>query len=297
MSHVSTTEVKRSAWADEDGQYRRRTFRVTMDDPADGPDTAITASGMPSIGDLFPSSSTIYCRSIGEPTTPHDSRIIFEFPVTYSDVSEGSSPTEDPDPLARPAEIEWGATAYRVAVEQDVETELPVVNSAGVPFDYPLEDDLYRPTVVIERNVSSYSATTADAVRDTVNQGTVTVAGAALSEGQGLIKEYSARAMYENGTSFIRERIVIEAAPTHVRMVLDRGYKAFTLNPVPESGEQLGLLAHIRDATGLPVTEPALLNGAGYALGALGTPVYLPFNTKLKASWASLNLPTTFPDT
>jgi hypothetical protein len=187
-----------------------------------------------------------------------------------------------------------------VAVEQDVETDLPVANSARDPFDTPVQEDEYRPTIVIERNRSTHNAALAQSVRNTVNASAITVAGILIGERQGLIKQFGARAAYENGTTFVRERIVIELAPSHVRYVLDRGFRVLTPAAVPgPTGVtfQIPGKALITDQQGLPITSPELLDGGGGILPEGSPPVFLEFNTKRAASWAGLNLPTTFPDT
>lgn len=295
MAVVSVNEIheRRSASADEQGNYRRRAFRVVCNAVSDGPSIAIQASGLPTVGDNFPGSTTIKCRSIGEPESPD--RLVYIFTFDYSDVSNSTSGTAtvDPNPLNRPADIEWGGTPYRVSVERDVETDEPFVNSAGDPYDTQLEEEQERPLCIIERNVSSHSVATANSLRNTVNSASITVAGETIGEREGLMKRISARAAYEGGVSYIRERIEIELAPSHVRQVLDRGYRIRNV----VSGPVFQMEAtQITDSNGLPITTPALLNGSGGVLAASGTPVYRAFNTKVATSWASLSLPTTFPD-
>lgn len=292
----SVTILQRSGYNNEDGKFRSATYQVIFSGVPDTIAEILTADDMttaiPVVGDDHPEDSTIKCRKVGPAKMDEDSREVYEVEVEFDDRSDddGSDPTtgtKDPDPLNRPAEINFGYEVTDRPVVKDRDGNA-VQNAAGDEFDPPLIEQDYRLLCIIERNVASISPSDLVTYQNRVNDATVTIAGVTALAGAALIRNYTAAAEYENGTAYVRERVEVLFANSHDREVANRGREYI-------DASDSNARKKFRTNEGEPAADPQWLTAAGD--DGAGTPHYLTFGTKLEASFGPLSLPINFPDT
>jgi len=291
---MAVTDVKRISHTgenNEQGSTRREVYRVIFDAVPDDIGDALTASyggvSVPSIGDTWTGSTTVKCKRVGPVQQDPDSMLICLVPCEFSNIISSGSGVVTDDPLDLPADISFGFDVIERVIETDRDDN-GILNSAGDKFDPPVLGETYRMNVTIERNVTSFNANTALSLVNTTNSNAMTVAGVTLSAGEALLRDYSAQAMYASDTDYIRERLVIALAATHAIEVADMGMEYID---VSDSNNR----KRFTDDEGKPSTVPKFLNSSGDDGG--GTERYLTFDIYPEASWASLGLPSQFPDT
>lgn len=190
------------------------------------------------------------------------------------------SPIEDP--LARPPEISFYAVKRRVVADKEVagpREGKAVKNSAGAPFDPPLEKEEVSLGVTITRNQATFLAGTIRTYVGTTNANTW------RSQPQRTCKMEDIQAAQAIEGQFIFWRVTykVEFAPagqTFIRQVLDQG--TFYLDA---SGKKATFI----DDRGRPVGK-GLLDGAGGKLGTSADPWYLDRYVVPEEDWSGLNL-------
>ncbi|RMF85756.1 MAG: hypothetical protein D6744_00845 [Planctomycetota bacterium] len=291
MAIESVSIINKTAETDLKGTRVTVTYLVVSDSPVTDITDILTASdgttSVPQIGDSWQGSTTIRCKRVG-PAQQVSASTFAEYTVTahYDNINQGGTSVVEANPLNRPADISYSFDVVQRVVEKDRDDNA-VVNSAGDMFDPPITDEVYRFVITIERNVAATNPATVASYVNTVNSDAITVAGVALAAEQGLIKDYSARAVYEADTEYIRERIMIQVAESHAREVADAGYYYIDAS----DGNKR---KHVTDGEGRDDTKPHYLTATGDDGGT--TPRYLTFNIKEAKAWAPLGLPTGFPD-
>lgn len=183
------------------------------------------------------------------------------------------------NPLLRPAEISYDGLPVTVPALYDRNGGV-VANSAGVPFDPPLETEEYRLSIVIRRNQLVYDAIGYLKYFNSVNDKPF------LGFPKGMVKcaKITGSRQYENGvfhwpTTFefhVRlNRDLQQEDPNEeswAAKVLDQSWYEL-------SGPNDGTLKAVRDNfTGALATSPRLLDGSGHVLPVGGSPVFRYFD-------------------
>jgi hypothetical protein len=160
---------------DDQIRWFRQVFTLTTDSADDGPlfayPIADPASGL-----------TIYAPgTYWAPNMAYRSRMpqavrkgpkFWEISVEWATPRPGAlPPSAYEDPLAAPAEVEWGTTPHEVTYTRDILGD-PVENSAHEPFEPHLTRSVQDPTIQIVRNQAAFSVADLIAFIDTVNDGT-----------------------------------------------------------------------------------------------------------------------------
>ncbi len=188
-------------------------------------------------------------------------------------------PTLVENPLLRPAEFSWDSEEVMLPLTQD-RAGNAVVNSAGFPFDPPLEYEAVRPVLTVVKNMP-LAAINASFIQNRNNHlNSVDWMG---FPAKTLKLKVSARSAYENGiwywaTTYIFRVKIDGWNPVRV---LDAGYEE--LDPG-------GTWLTIRDENGAPVSRPWLLDGAGIALTPGDPEEYLEFTVYGEFDFAELGL-------
>ena len=290
MAVTSVNITNRTGYGDQNGTYRTDTYQVILDAVPVGPDLALNASAggtsIPNMGAYYPGSPTIRCRKVGPAQQSPDSRLVWEVPVEYDDQSDF---TWFDNPLNRDPDITFGTVSYEVPVEKDINSK-PIVNSTGDAFVPGLLENETRLVVTITRNLSTWSGSNRLQYVNTINGGSVQIAGISVAAKAALITDIKASNKTEDQVTYVEESIAIEFAGDYTRHLLDRGVNMLVYRE--DSGD---MPTRITDANGDPITEPVMLDGEGKQLAFGGTPVYRDFETKRPANWSGLSLPTTFP--
>lgn len=162
--------------------------------------------------------------------------------------------------------IERGSESVPVTKDKDGKA---IVNSAGQPFDEPIFRDRPTNVFVVRRYFNSLVAI------DTLNShyDNTTNSDPILSRAIGELRYLGT----ETGEPVIEEGAAWWIGLTKVAArkggwkakILDRGWKVKTVDGT-------GVI-NATDANGMQVTEPELLDGAGYYLGNIADPVFLEF--------------------
>lgn len=291
MAVTAVNKIRQSAEYVGNGTRVTELYRVEFDavpsDVRDALDASFGGTTVPSEGDTYQGDTYLRCKRVGPANEADGSRLVYEVPVEYS-TPTGSGVLITDDPLNRPPEITWSFDVVERAVEKDRDDN-DIVNSAGDPFDPPITDEEYRLTCTIERNVSFFDPATAYNLINTVNDAGVTIAGVSVSAGQALLKDYSATAVYDSTTDYIREHIVVQFAATHAREVPNIGW--YYIDASDSSKRK-----HVTDGEGRDDTRPHYIKTTSTAGDDNGqTATYLTFNIKAEANWGILNLPAVFP--
>ncbi len=225
------------------------------------------------------------------------SRLVWHVTVHY-EIQRGSTfsgTDKTPVPTDEQPQIRFGSVARNLAVQASFDTvdivglpQTPIENSAGDPFDPPLDQDQSNLVIFIQRNETSedFSPDIITDFKDTMNVKAIAVAGISIGALQGLFRDISADRMFDaEGTQYWSVTYQVEVdRKTHVRAVLDRGFN------ILGAGPGFGVSA-ILDNDLKPVNEPRKLDGAGAELAAGADPVYLDFQTYDTTNWEILALP------
>lgn len=294
MAVTDVDLVAQDGWKDRDGEHRTDTYQVLFDAvPTDVAGSVMSAddggTAIPSILDNFTGSTTIKCKRIGNVRRINnnvDSRLAYYVDVEYDNVLD-STGTVTTNPLSRPAQIDWGFDVIEKVAEKD-NADNDIQNSAGDKLDPGLTKNEYRLVCTITQNFGSLDPGEFFDYIDTVNSGTVTIAGVTVTAGQALIIDYSATAVYEGSSEYIQRRISVAFAPTHAVEVADLGYYYIDAS---DSNKRKRFV----DDEGKPDTEPHFLTSGGDDGG--GTARYLTFDLHQESNFGALGLPTGFPDT
>lgn len=282
-----------------------RVFRVRTTNRRDGPGLVRFATGIPRIFDAYVEGSgftDLYarCRRISESIDQDDPLtwvVVCEFSTETTDSTQTKEDTDAPEtasatksPDLEPPQIIWGSVQFQKAVEKDVVTNKVICNSAGVPYEPPVEVERSYPTLTIRRNEMAFSPTIKVQFDNAVN-----------SEPWFGFEMYevkctgiTAQTVYRDGWVFweVTYPFIINF-DTWVLKLLDQGME--TRPGALVSGSES--LKRIVDKRGVPVTRPVLLDGNGNVLhpdgaaGAPPAPVFRSFFVNQLQPFADLNLP------
>ena len=172
--------------------------------------------------------------------------------------------------------IERGSESVPVTRDR---TGAAIINSAGQPFDEPIFRDQPANIFVVRRYFDSLVAI--DRLNshfdETVNSDAIL--SRAIGELRYMGTETGEPVNETNAAYWVGMGKVAVRKGGWVARILDRGWKIKTTT---------GGLANAVDENGLQVTEPELLDGAGYYLGNLAPPVFLPFELYTPKAYAPL---------
>lgn len=279
-----------------------RVFTVKTSSPLDGPEVVGDAPGLPRIYEPYapPSGETdLGCLVRQITPEPTDSPVIWKVTVKYSSAIDSLL---NANPLLRPAEISYSAMGVAIPIEWDLEGKL-IRNTAGEPFDPPLEIEDNRLVMRISVNRPTYDALRFLPFLGSINSKTFL----------GL-KPYSTKCVrldgtrqHENGKLFWRidsefhirwirkpgntKRITPAPAggepPNAYRSwtawLLNRGYNC---KPLSTNGKLLPCL----NAQAQPVSAPVPLAEDGTQLPFTGNPLFLGFDYLPERDFNELNL-------
>lgn len=148
-----------------------RVFRVRMSRAGDGCLTAVMAPGIPPLGLNYATTIEYDLGAICRSLEPRQiSKYVYEVTAKYSS-KPSDSEEQDPNPLLRPPDIAWSKATYGKPLAKDLDGK-PVVNSAGQPYDPPVEIERTRQVLTITRNELAYDYDLAEEYADALNSDT-----------------------------------------------------------------------------------------------------------------------------
>jgi hypothetical protein len=185
---------------------------------------------------------------------------------------EPYDPVQFPEnPLLTPLEIEGGFNPYETIIDRD-QTGAAVVNSTGDPFDPPLTSEDPRPSLTIVRNEATIDWGLLYMYRNAVNSdffwgAPPTYVKVSRIAPKRMWNQYLANFGITPGGFYWSVTYEFQFNPQgwHA-FVLDQGMRKLVMG----KPQQIAF-------NGIPITSPALLDGAGGVLPASGTPVFKEF--------------------
>jgi hypothetical protein len=196
------------------------------------------------------------------------------------------------------AAIQGGFKGVAAAIRPNGEVG-PIVNSAFVPFDPPLEEEDHIGVYRFTKRVLSWDDAEAVKFRNAINSQGFVVSKRAygfrivVPKFRGLIKSYSGDFAIANGVSHWVRTVELWVHPKSWRReILDMGlgFRALAGDPDGEGGTYSMAtwkngqpqVRRAVDASGYPLTEPVMLNGDGQPLNLndRDEPVFLTYSTK-----------------
>lgn len=180
----------------------------------------------------------------------------------------------------------------------------PIVNSAFVPFDPPLEEEDHIGVYRFTKRILRWDDAEAERFRNAVNNQAFVINKPAygfrkiVRQHRGLIKTFDGNFAIANGVKHYVRVVELWVHPrTWRREVLDMGlgFRAMPGDPDGEGGtiSQVDIVdgmpqtRRAQDGQGYPITEPIMLNGDGQALdlAAREEPVFLTYSTKAELNF------------
>jgi hypothetical protein len=215
--------------------------------------------------DTHPTNPAFLCRRVNIDQDT-DNPLVWVATATYSaaPVSELQLSTQEaPNPLLRRAEFAWSTTFYQQAVDQDLDGDA-IVNSAGDPYDPPVEIQRSRFVCTISKNVIGIPSWALQ-YENAVNNDNFSIDGLQ-------VPQYVARLSGIGLSSLKREKIAtgiefeyrvftckieLNAQKWHPLRVLDIGYRK------KDGQERKPFTEKTVAGVDRVVTTPVLMNGQG----------------------------------
>lgn len=272
-------------------------FLVGTDSPLDGSQIARTAID-PKGGPVIPQPGTFYVagnefdlgcfiKSV-EAHEVGETGMLWEVSVT-ADSEMPDPPRDQENPLDRPPEVSWSFAQFQRVAEKDMAGNA-ILNSAGQPFDPPIQVDDSRPVCDIERNEDTFDPNIVFAYKDAINSDALDIGGLTVLPGQAKMSNIGARRQFENSQYYWKVNYQIQVkADGWALSILDQGWYKTGNNGKPTP---------CLDDQGNEVTSPVLLDGNGGQLtlppapaGQPGGPFFKTFDVYPELPFAALALP------
>lgn len=259
-------------------EYRRVFVAKSTNKLLDGPRTIRTTNGIPQIGTTYavsPTDTDSGARVVDiDPRPLDDGGYNWEVDVTYSSKFDDSAALNNP--LSAPAEFSGSFARYSAPFVKDIISGFAVRNSAGEPFNPPVEVDDSRPVFTIKRNEGGYNLQRAIDYQDSVNSDVF------LGIGAGLVKisNISFNRKFHNALEYYEITYEFECRREGWYVdILDIGLNEY----IPPATT----LTPIYDTNGVP----QLLNGQGRRLTPGLAPVFLSYSAYKRRAFGPLGLP------
>lgn len=286
MSIISSFEIagRNGAISRDWTRTYRRVFRVVTSDPHVGPRKAAEAVGL-QIGDAYRSAdgsefdNGSYVQNISVDEEAEDGR---SWIITYD--YGPYDPTVYPEnPLFKGPEVQWGWAPFTRIIDCDCYGHV-CLNSAGDPFDPPIEADDPHITLTIVRNEPSFSPDRAYTFRNAINADSFLglrpyVVKVNQISGVRQWDPYLA-ALNQNGGFYWSVTYEFHFNPdTWINYTVDRGMRK--LNPA--TGKQAPIMEG-----GAEITSPRNLDGNGQPLPIGSQGVLIEFHIYPELTFAGL---------
>lgn len=296
MAVTNVTEISASASVDLSGRRIVRSYdvvyEVTTNDKDDGPLTVMKAqgSGLPGVlstysygseGDptaTFRGFTSCQLRSVEE--TYRVWRVTAKFDNAPKENDQSQDPGAEVTPLDEPTQ--WSGSFFTATKTTDrYEDGTPIENSAKEGKNLDIDDS--RPALFVSKNYSSLDLSVLYDFRDAVNDSTFLNF---FPEGTVKLNQAAWRIAYYNGTPYFPVQFEFHInLDGYAIQFRDEGYYELV-----DDGAGGKVRRVIRDETGLPVSTPQYLDGAGGKLAADASTVYYPATPKHVYKLRNFNL-------
>jgi hypothetical protein len=262
------TFENRGADANQKGERTyTRTFAVVMTGRDDDPNKVRLP--LPAPGDVYVGSDgTVDARSYVQSVRLRQNAEdpwLWQAEVSYGPQSTDAAQATD-DPLAQPARVSFSSKLVNVVMTKDAEGKA-VENSAGDPFDPPLEMEEVRIVMKVQKNLATFDPMAILKYTGAVNESEWFGVGEKMAKCNAI----QADPKTERGQSYWEVQAEFELKATGWAVeVLDAGFR--------ELDEIDQWVQVIDPRTGTFAAKPIPLDGEGHALAADGEPVFLSFD-------------------
>ena len=218
--------------------------------------------------DNHPTNAAFLCRrlNIDQDT---ENPFVWIATATYSasPVSELQLNTQEaPNPLQRRAEFTWTTNFYQMAIDQDLDGKA-IANSAGDPYDPPIEIQRSHAVCAIAKNVIGLPSWVLD-YENAVNADTFAIDGLTVPQykarlsgiGLSAIKREKIAAGVEYEYRVFTCRIELNRKGWHPHKVLDQGYRYI------DGQKRKPFMEDDSIGNSRPVSTPVLMDGNGQRL-------------------------------
>jgi len=193
-----------------------RVFRATTNSPTDNAATIKSYAGAPKIGMVYPWDWAAWCQGI-QVVAPH--KTVWILTASYSSQREISE-----DPTADPPQFHWSTQQFQQVYHMDRNGKA-IVNSAGDPYDPPIEGDDSRISVTMSRNLAAVPAWIF-AYKDAVNSAQFTIDGLGVAAEKAKIQRIDvAPVQTRNDIPFRPFSLTMTFAHTFDARPLDQGFR------------------------------------------------------------------------
>jgi len=277
-------ELNRTGSIDEKGVRKyTRNFKLGIDDFTLGPKSILDLIPI-NLYDPYLTPSETDLPALCKSMTANQTEEIGIWDVTYEydsapfDAGNEGDPEDGNnaiDPNLRPWIIRFGSVKTTRLLQKDL-NNVEVTNSAGVPFDPPIEAPHAHPTISVTAWKTSTLFSNVTLYTDAINSD----AWEGFAPKTLRCSEYTSSSVYENNTRYWEINITLEVLPDgfwNPVSVIDAGFLfkgADHLLPIEENG--------------LAVTSPVPLDGSGGVLGVGYPLVYLDFKVYREEVFAGI---------
>lgn len=191
---------------------------------------------------------------------------LYEVTVRYAIPPAGNWQEQEINPVDRATRIRWeignSSEPIDLALDASNQWAVPILNSAGDPYDPPIHEDFGTLFLHVYKFVTDFDLIMAMNYRNAVNTDAFTVLGRySVSPGQSRCVLMGIPADYNINATWVEAQLTLEfRADGFDRRLLDKGYRGWQ----EVSGTTSS--APFTDVSGNNVTAPILLDGTGKPL-------------------------------
>lgn len=304
INAVREIATGRGITSDEKGVRRlTRVYQVETTSQYDEQLTVLSASGVPRRGDFYSTTNgtadiNLTVRSVSA-QQQSDSRLHWTVTVEYSDQREGedNETPPDPNPLLRPAVISRSFSSFQKVIEKgecltdgstDFGRDVPIYNSARMPFVPPpmIDDDRY--TLTITKNFASFDDSFWRPYHNSINSNSFLGADAhTLKLRIASVPPKKFESVNDVNVGFFEVTVELMYRPeTWHYIPLDSGYYKIKNAAAAASTDW----EEIKNSDGQPYNTPPLLDGTGQPLVAGEDPIFLKYRVYEEKNFSLLGL-------
>lgn len=171
-----------------------RQFKLETSLQSEGPVAVGSHASLPRIGSAHPEDPGAWCNSL----TP---KCVAGWKAWVVDASYSSEREMNEDPTAEPAIITWNSEQFQAPAVKDRNGD-SICNSAGDPFDPPLQGDDSRRVVTVTKNVPNVPPWIL-AYQDAVNSDAFSLEGVTIAVGKAKMQAVAVgERQFRNDVSF-----------------------------------------------------------------------------------------------
>jgi len=249
----------------------------------------IEFSGVPLLGDSYPTDFSLTAKTIETSLEGDDSELSWTVTVQYDREAEVQDEDDDEKtPLEEPATVSFGSNDRDVIIENDAAGDA-IETSAGEPIR-GITNEQADFAITVQKNLASIDLDLISQMMKKVNNAVfygATIGTTRLSRVSGNYLFHQDIGRYFSMTYEFQVR-----DGGWDKSVVDEGF----LEISAVDGSQIAITVPDVDGNLVPVAEPHLLDGAGVKLAVGDAVQFIEVITKTSGDFSSLGIPVSFDD-